>query len=229
MLKTEFLANSAPELDKQHAISILPVCCSELETQIQARQLPIVQAEAFNYLAPLPLYKEEKPYLSRLPFLEELRRSNIVGKSYSVKIHNVRGNEDLFSLDTSGFEFRTLPFQLKHWSDDRVRADYIPFLSRWLTEYFECQRVFIYAYNVCKALVLYYLARILIYYSFAAPIYILGIILGKNPSTAPIAMQQKRLASCGWSFIFPTRLRRYWVNGTDLSSMVSHSIDCFDN
>lgn len=124
------------------------VLCHELEEQLKQYKLPEVKPDEFNYLAPLELYNRHKPYLSRLPYTESLKRSNIVGKSYPVTIHNVRGSEHLFTLDKSGFEFHDLPFQMSEWTDETVQSHYIPFLNEWLRGMFKCERLFIYAYNV---------------------------------------------------------------------------------
>ncbi|MCJ1310480.1 hypothetical protein MMC25_004144 [Agyrium rufum] len=133
--------------NQQHAADIPPVLCHKLQAEICDRRLPLVKVESFNYLAPLKLYQTQKPYLSRLPYAEDLKRSNIVAKSYPVNIYNIRGNEDLFSLDDSGFEFRSIPFQLNHWSDAGLQKEYIPFLTQWLKKHFQTERVLIYAYN----------------------------------------------------------------------------------
>jgi len=111
-------------------------------------QLPKVVPEAFNYLAPLTLYHSEKPYLSRLPFLEGLKRTNIVGQSYPVTIYNVGGREQFFHLEASGFEFLKFPVQTTTWTDDYVRSEYMPLLSSWLKDHFHCGSVLLYAYNV---------------------------------------------------------------------------------
>lgn len=104
----------------------------------------------FNYLAPLPLYCHEKPYLSRLPFIETLRRTNIATQPYPVKICDISGRESDFELDVSGFSFTTFPFQFCAWSDEFVQAQYIPALSAWLKLHFQSPRVVIYAYNVSE-------------------------------------------------------------------------------
>lgn len=119
-----------------------------LEDYLKSAQLETVIPESFNYLAPIPLYRSEKPYLSRLPFCEGLKRTNIVGQSYSVEIFNVAGREEHFLLETSGFQFLRFPIPATSWTQDYVRSDYIPLLSRWLKGHFNCDEVLIYAYNV---------------------------------------------------------------------------------
>ncbi len=119
-----------------------------LDEQLSRLQLVRVAPKTFNYLAPIDLYIYQKPYLSRLPCLDNLKRTNIVGQSYSVTVHNICGNEDLFTLEESGFQFLKLPAQMVSWTDHSVRSMYLPMLSVWLKEFFSCDRVLVYAYNV---------------------------------------------------------------------------------
>ena len=119
-----------------------------LDEQLSRLQLVRVALKTFNYLAPIDLYLYQKPYLSRLPCLDNLKRTNIVGQSYSVTVYNICGNEDSFTLEESGFQFLKLPAQITSWTDHSVRSNYLPMLSVWLKELFSCDRVLIYAYNV---------------------------------------------------------------------------------
>jgi hypothetical protein len=120
---------------------------TDFEDQIAL--IPKVTVDSFLYLAPLELYRTQKPYRSRLPYGGNLRRTNIIERGYQVEVRNVRGYEHLFTLESSGFQFVPLPTTISNWTDDNVRSKYLPDLSRWLKEYFRCQEVFIYAYNVC--------------------------------------------------------------------------------
>jgi hypothetical protein len=102
----------------------------------------------FSYLAPLALYKSEKPYLSRLPSLPGLTRTNIVAKSYDVKVQEISGKEKDFLLDDCGFEFAKFPCEITQWSDAIAQSYYLPALGVWLEAHLKA-RVYIYAYNVC--------------------------------------------------------------------------------
>jgi hypothetical protein len=119
-----------------------------LDTEVQKREIRISKPTVFNYLAPLKRYNVEKPYLSRLPFLPGFARTNIVGRSRPIPIHEVSRNEDLFALDRSGFEFARLPVLLDKWTDATIRTTYIPVLKWWLKRHLSCSEIHVYAYNV---------------------------------------------------------------------------------
>jgi hypothetical protein len=104
----------------------------------------------FNYLAPLALYDSEKPYLSRLPSLPDLVRTNIVANGYDVKVQEITGREQSFGLDDCGFEYAKFPCQITHWSDEVAQQRYLPKLEAWLERHLNA-RVYIYAYNVSAA------------------------------------------------------------------------------
>lgn len=122
----------------------------QLDEQFRRLDLPAVQPESFNHLAPLGLYQREKPYKCQLPetCFPGLKMHNLVSQSYPVNIADVTGHEDLFSLAVSGFEFAKFPINVREWSDGRVSAEYLPGLVEWLKRRLRCQDVFCYAYNV---------------------------------------------------------------------------------
>src|SRR5882762_6104483 len=97
-----------------------------LDFQVRKRCMRTVAPTVFNYLAPLELYRTEKPYLSRLPFLPGFARTNIVGRSRPAQIHEVSRNEALFTLDESGFEFAKCSISSDGWTDATICATYIP-------------------------------------------------------------------------------------------------------
>jgi hypothetical protein len=103
---------------------------------------------SLGYLAPLALYQTEKPYLSRLPALPGFARTNIVARNQPIQIHDVSGNEDLFTLDSSGFAFSHFSEPLGEWTDSSLCAKYIPKLRQWLKAQLDCADVYIYAYSV---------------------------------------------------------------------------------
>jgi hypothetical protein len=121
---------------------------NSLDTQIKQLQLTGVAPESFSYLAPLELYRYEKPYLSRLPCLNGLKRTNIASQNYPVTVFDVSGHEELFTLSESGFQFSKFPVQINSWTDSSVCSTYMPMLSEWLKQQLNCERVFLYAYNV---------------------------------------------------------------------------------
>lgn len=104
---------------------------------------------SFNFLAPLNLYRFEKPYHSRLPSLTELKRTNITTQRYCKSVLDVSGYECLFNLDDSGFEFAKFPIDLHPWNEENVLSEYIPKMTEWLQQHLGSSNVFVYAYNVC--------------------------------------------------------------------------------
>jgi hypothetical protein len=119
-----------------------------LDAQICARKVEAVIPNSFTYLAPLSIYKYEKPYLSRLPSLPGFARSNIKGKPQAVQIFEVSGHEHVFNLDSSGFEFTHFSEPLQDWTDSTLCTTYIPKMTIWLKDYLGCAEVHIYAYSV---------------------------------------------------------------------------------
>ncbi len=115
----------------------------------QITRLPKITVDSFKYLAPLDIYKTEKPFFSQLPCGTQLPRTNLVERNHQVEIYNISGKESLFELDEAGFQFMQVPTRVLEWTDDSVQAEYLPEISAWLKEYFSCAEVFIYNYNVC--------------------------------------------------------------------------------
>ncbi|KIW78088.1 hypothetical protein Z517_07921 [Fonsecaea pedrosoi CBS 271.37] len=111
-------------------------------------RLPKVQGATITYLAPLELYKNQKPYFSQLPCGTPLARTNLVESDHLVDIRDISGREDIFELDETGFQFMHLPTNISDWMDESVQSEYLPAISAWLKEYFKCQKVFIYNYNL---------------------------------------------------------------------------------
>jgi hypothetical protein len=104
--------------------------------------------DSITYLAPLKLYNTEKPYFSQLPCGTQLQRTNLVVSRHPVEIHDICGRESLFKLDEAGFQFMEFPTSILDWTDESVQSKYLPDLAAWLKEYFSCDEVFIYNYNV---------------------------------------------------------------------------------
>jgi hypothetical protein len=111
-------------------------------------KLPKVQGATITYLAPLELYKTQKPYFSQLPCGTALARTNLVESDHPVEVRDISGKEDMFELDETGFQFMHLPTNISDWTDESVQSEYLPDISAWLKEHFKCKNVFIYNYNV---------------------------------------------------------------------------------
>lgn len=123
---------------------------SDLDQQIKALNLSSVTPASFHYLAPLPLYNFEKPYLSRLPCTTDLKRTNIAATRHEIPIYEISGHENSFNLDGSGFEFVKSPISTQEWTTSSVRSEYLPALRDWLRKHLQCTDVIVYAYNVSK-------------------------------------------------------------------------------
>lgn len=75
-----------------------------------------------------PKYNTEKPYYSNVPFTEtDAPSTNVVSKKSRVTLHDIRGNENLFSLDVHGFELIRHPLGFDQWQDGhKVVRDVYP-------------------------------------------------------------------------------------------------------
>lgn len=142
--------NPLNESKKSDAAVSSPSEVQEIIKSIDEMDLRKVIPKEFNYLAPLDLYDSEKPYHSRLPFLNGLKRTNIVAQSYdSVVIHDINGMEEFFRLDCSGFQFQRIPpDKLSDLTNESVQQEYLPFLESWLKNQYSCTKILIYTYNV---------------------------------------------------------------------------------
>lgn len=144
-------SDNRPPLDES-SVRDSCVCRSSqtklLDADMNKRGFKTVFPALLYYLAPLSKYHTEKPYLSRLPSLPGFVRTNIVGCEKVVQIHEATGHEDLFTLDSSGFEFAKWSFSLAPWTEACVRNLYLPSLCQWLKSYLLCSDVHVYAYNV---------------------------------------------------------------------------------
>ncbi|GFF30885.1 hypothetical protein IFM61606_10607, partial [Aspergillus udagawae] len=120
----------------------------QIDSEIKQLRLPGTQVKGFNYLLWSPRYLFEKPFHSRLPLLDCLKRNNVQSKAYVVTIHDLSGCEDQFNLATSGFHFLRCPIDMEDWTDKCIRDKYLPSMQDWLQKYFSCEQAHVYTYNV---------------------------------------------------------------------------------
>ncbi|KAK4156184.1 hypothetical protein C8A00DRAFT_41339 [Chaetomidium leptoderma] len=119
-----------------------------LDAEIAALGLPFVTPQQLNYLSDDGLYDVAKPFHTRLPFLGDIRRSNITGQAYSgIRIHDLSGHEDEFTLDISGFQYLRVPTAVRAWTKDVAESHYLPEMETWLKGFFGAERVHIYTYT----------------------------------------------------------------------------------
>ncbi|EWZ86330.1 hypothetical protein FOWG_09907 [Fusarium oxysporum f. sp. lycopersici MN25] len=94
-----------------------------------------------------PGHEQEKPYAFRVPVSKTCGfQSNFDGKWSPIMLTDVRGHEELFSLDKDGFEW------LNHTSSQDILEpsfdvySYMKEMSTFLRQHFEVQEVYIYDY-----------------------------------------------------------------------------------
>ncbi|KAL2123768.1 hypothetical protein VTJ04DRAFT_133 [Mycothermus thermophilus] len=120
-----------------------------LDLEIHKRNLPSVVTNGMYHLAPVQLYQRVKPYKCHLPtsLFPDFLMTNLLTKPYSVTIFNVAGFEHLFTLAQSGFEFARFPVNVQQWTDQTVKAIYLPTLAQWLKKSYGARDVHFYTYN----------------------------------------------------------------------------------
>jgi hypothetical protein len=125
-----------------------PHARQELEHLLSCLRLPFVELQEFNYLASCHDNDDEKPYKCQLPAFGDMKMRNLEAQSYPVKIRDITGHEDSFTLEESAFQFIKCPVWLKQWSEESVCRDYLPTMQEWLKQRFGAEDVKIYNYNV---------------------------------------------------------------------------------
>ena len=109
------------------------------------------------YLKPDDLYQKEKPFISQVPFLSKNSRgTNLLEEPHEMRIRDVRGLEELFSLDVQGFQYLTHDFS--HKPDHNIDNPDHPYLSEvaeMLKTYLQADLVQIYDCNVSNYLHLF--------------------------------------------------------------------------
>lgn len=132
-----------------------------LDETVERLKLPAIKSVLFHYLAPLERYRTEKLYRYQMPCMDGFKTTNLVTRLQSVTIFEVSGNEHIFTLAQSGFEFAKSPIPMEAWTESSVCADYIPRLIGWLKKHLHCERVYAYCYRVsCPNRSLYDLASL---------------------------------------------------------------------
>ncbi|KAJ4307678.1 hypothetical protein N0V84_012562 [Fusarium piperis] len=120
----------------------------ELDAEIETLSLPFTVPNQLNYLAEDPVYETNKPYHTRLPFMSEIRRSNLYAQGYAgVKIYDLGGHQDNFTLDKSGFQYVKAPVGITKWTNESAVDQYLPAMETWLKQFFHSPRVEIITYT----------------------------------------------------------------------------------
>lgn len=77
---------------------------------------PKQQVSQMFYIAPIPLYKTEKPFFLNIPVhrIAGARQTNVTHTSRDITFTDIRGHESLFSLDKTGFQISKMPSLLPY-------------------------------------------------------------------------------------------------------------------
>ena len=77
---------------------------------------PKAQVSQMYYIAPLPLYRVEKPFFLNIPVhrIPSARQTNVTHTARDVPFTDIRSHESLFSLDKNGFEISRLATKLTY-------------------------------------------------------------------------------------------------------------------
>ena len=106
----------------------------------------------FYYLKDIPKYKSQKPYYYASELLPEQEkfRSNIERAPYAGTITDVRGCEDLISLDFHGFTVSKLPSQVSNTNlkDEQACEKFLLAVAEWMKEFMDAELVLCYEYRV---------------------------------------------------------------------------------
>lgn len=89
------------------------------ETQAEVAEIdqfnPSKVVSLIFYIDKLPLYEKEKPFFLNFPVSGPgQRQSNVTHSRHEVDFTDVRGHEDLFSLGTTGFEYKHFDTALEY-------------------------------------------------------------------------------------------------------------------
>lgn len=104
---------------------------------------------ALRHIAPLALWKTEKPFCLTLPLPPGQPKSNVVADNHTdIHFCDVRGREQDFSLDRHGFAFDTLPPISVDIDDSKaVEEDYVQQMEEFLSAKMGADLVYIFDYT----------------------------------------------------------------------------------
>lgn len=94
-------------------------------------------------------HAEEKPYVSKIPPpYSDQPQINFGGVYRQVVLTDIRGLENLFSLDESGFEFTNHAWSISGLVTGHDINGYIHEMSDWLLAYLGCSEVLVFDYTI---------------------------------------------------------------------------------
>lgn len=100
-----------------------------------------------NYLAPIVLWEETKPYEITGNVSAEIPRTNFQFQPYAVAIKDTRALKDGISLSTHGFEWVSHETVEDFKTDESVNR-YIKELEGFVKDYFNAEKVLTFQYQV---------------------------------------------------------------------------------
>ncbi|KAK3341828.1 hypothetical protein B0T25DRAFT_354280 [Lasiosphaeria hispida] len=102
---------------------------------------------SFEFIQWQPSYEKHKPYEVFLPLASfnennsKIPRSNLVFEPRSVRVHNVRGQHDVFRLDTHGFQFVCHATTVLDLKDRKAVAEqYVPEMETFLRRHLSASK-----------------------------------------------------------------------------------------
>lgn len=125
-----------------------------METLTPQGALPIARSK-MGYLAELDVYDTEKPFFSNVPFfnIPGAKQHNIVTSYHEdVPLVDLRGQEDLVSLDSHGFAFRVKDevYPESQFHDEKwITSQYYGEIAEFLKKELGAKRVVIFDHTVC--------------------------------------------------------------------------------
>lgn len=138
-------AKVAPEV--LHDANFIAECLARQSPDEISKYQPFRTTSVVQFFKDKDGQKGEKPYACRMPVTSQSQPlSNFEGSWSKVTITDVRGHEDLFTLDKDGFEW------IRHTSQTNVLElpldvnSYIREMCAFLIQYCQSQGVFIYDY-----------------------------------------------------------------------------------
>ncbi|KAM4060527.1 hypothetical protein HRG_001914 [Hirsutella rhossiliensis] len=115
---------------------------TDLSTKWELDDLgPLMYNASIFYMKPSPHYDNEKPYFFNIPiddaWLPKVKQTNVSYTRKTVAIADVRGHQELFSLDKHGFQLETLHTSLSYHafaSTDAVVTRYYEEVKEFLKQ-----------------------------------------------------------------------------------------------
>jgi hypothetical protein len=108
---------------------------------------PFRTTSLVQFFKETPGHAEEKPYAFRVPVSAESQlQSNFEGAWSQIMLTDVRGHEDLFSLDKDGFEWLDHSCRVEVLTPSFDVHSYMQEMSDFLCQHLHAQEVFIYDY-----------------------------------------------------------------------------------